>query len=57
MCQELQRGNRPQAVWIHLKKSVIEKSKSAQHVLWVIWDEARILGVEGNSRYREYRVC
>jgi hypothetical protein len=42
----------------NLKKGLLEKSKLAQHaykeVLGVIWDEARILEIESNSRHRKY---
>jgi hypothetical protein len=51
------------AVWIReyrhsLKDSLLEKSKLAQHSYEkshsVSWDEARILEIESNSRYRKY---
>jgi hypothetical protein len=38
---------------------LLEKSKLAQHAYeeghWVGWDEARILEIESNSRYRKYK--
>jgi hypothetical protein len=55
---------RPLAVWLcehrhNLKEGLLEKSKLAQHAYEegprVIWDEARILEVESNSRHRKYR--
>jgi hypothetical protein len=55
---------RPLAVQLHehrhnLKEGLLEKSKLAQHAheegLRVIWDEARILEVESNSRHRKYK--
>jgi hypothetical protein len=43
----------------NLKEGVLEKSKSAQHGYkeghGVIWDEARILETDSNSRHRKYR--
>jgi hypothetical protein len=42
-----------------LKQSLLEKSKLAQHAYEeghrVSWDEAKILAIEGNSRYRKYK--
>jgi hypothetical protein len=52
------------AVWLrehrhNLKEGLLEKSKSAQHAYEeghrVGWDEARILVIENNSRYRKYK--
>jgi hypothetical protein len=41
-----------------LKEGLLEKSKLAQHVFGedhrVGWDEARVLGIESNSRSRKY---
>jgi predicted GIY-YIG superfamily endonuclease len=43
----------------NFKEGLIEKSKLAQHAYEedhkVIWDEARVLEVESNSRYRKYK--
>jgi hypothetical protein len=43
----------------HFKEGLLEKSKLAQHVCEdghrVIWNEARILDLESNSRYRKYK--
>jgi hypothetical protein len=43
----------------NFKESLLEKSKLAQHACKVghrvIWDEARILETESNSRYRKYK--
>jgi hypothetical protein len=42
-----------------LKEGLIQKSKLAQHAYdeghEIGWDEARILEVENNSRYRKYK--
>jgi hypothetical protein len=42
-----------------LKEGLLEKSKLAQHAYEkshrVDWDEARILEIENNSRYRKYK--
>jgi hypothetical protein len=52
------------AMWLHehrhnLKEVLLEKSKLAQHAYdeghKVGWDEARILEIESNSRYRKYK--
>jgi hypothetical protein len=43
----------------NFKEGLLEKSKLAQHVYEacqkVMWHEARILGIEANSRYTKYR--
>jgi hypothetical protein len=43
----------------NLKEGVLEKSKLAQHAYEeghrVCWDEARILEIESNNRYRKYK--
>jgi hypothetical protein len=43
----------------NFKEGLIEKSKLAQHAYEedhkVMWDEARVLEVESNSRYRKYK--
>jgi hypothetical protein len=43
----------------NLKEGLLEKSKLAQHAYEeghrVVWDEARILEIESNSRYRKYK--
>jgi hypothetical protein len=43
----------------NLKEGHLEKSKLAQHAFEegqrVNWDEARILEIESNSRYRKYK--
>jgi hypothetical protein len=43
----------------YLKESLLEKTKLAQHAYAkghrVGWDEARILEIESNSRYRKYK--
>jgi hypothetical protein len=43
----------------HLKGGHLEKSKLAQHAYKEghrdIWDEARILEIESNRRYRKYK--
>jgi hypothetical protein len=53
---------RPLAVWLrehkhNFKEGLLEKSKLAQHAYEeehkVMWDEARVLEVESNSRYRK----
>jgi hypothetical protein len=55
---------RPLARWRHehrssLKEGLLEKSKLAWHAYeeghGVAWDEARILKIENNSRYRKYK--
>jgi hypothetical protein len=55
---------RPLAVWFcehrhNFREDLLEKSKFAQHAYKeghrVIWDEARILEIENNSRYRKYK--
>jgi hypothetical protein len=53
---------RPLAVWHHehnLKESLLEKSKLAQHSYEegrrIGWENARILEIESNSRYRKYK--
>jgi hypothetical protein len=53
---------RPLAVWLHehnLKEGFLEKSKLAQHAYEeghrIGWDNARILEIESNSRYRKYK--
>jgi hypothetical protein len=55
---------RPLAMLLHehghsLKEGLQEKSKLAQHAYEegrrVVWDEARILEIESNSRYRKYK--
>jgi hypothetical protein len=52
---------RPLAVWLHehLKEGFLERSRLAQHACEeghrVIWDEARILEIEINSRHRKYK--
>jgi hypothetical protein len=42
----------------NLKEGLLEKSKLAQHAYEeghrVCWDDARILEIESNSRYRKY---
>jgi hypothetical protein len=42
----------------NLRKGILEKSKLAQHAYEeghrVGWDEARILEIESNSRYRRF---
>ncbi|PNF24633.1 hypothetical protein B7P43_G00740 [Cryptotermes secundus] len=56
-------NSRPLAVRIrehrhNLKQGLLEKSRLAQHAYEghrVSWDEARILEVESNSRYRKYK--
>jgi hypothetical protein len=43
----------------NLKEGLLEKSKLAQHAYEeghrVGWDEARVLEIETNSRYRKYK--
>jgi hypothetical protein len=43
----------------HLREGLLEKSKLAQHAYEeghrVGWEEARILEIESNSRYRKYK--
>jgi hypothetical protein len=43
----------------NLREGLLEKSKLAQHAYEeghrVDWDEARILDIESNSRYRKYK--
>jgi hypothetical protein len=43
----------------NLREGLLEKSKLAQHAYEeghrVGWDEARILEIESNSRYRKYK--
>jgi hypothetical protein len=43
---------------VTISEGALEKSKSAQHTYEeshrVEWDEARILEIESNSRYRKY---
>jgi hypothetical protein len=43
----------------NLKEGLLEKSKLVQHAYEeghrVGWDEARILEIESNSRYRKYK--
>jgi hypothetical protein len=43
----------------NLIAGLLEKSKLAQHAYeeghWVGWDEATILEIESNSRYRKYK--
>jgi hypothetical protein len=42
----------------NLKQGLLEKSKLAQHDYeghTVGWDEARVLEIESNSRYRKYK--
>jgi hypothetical protein len=55
---------RPLAMWLHehwhnLKRGLLEKSKLAHYTYEeghrVGWDEARILEIESNSRYRKYK--
>jgi hypothetical protein len=55
---------RPPFVWIrehrhNLKQGLLEKSRLAQHAYEeghrVSWDEAKILAIEGNIRYRKYK--
>jgi hypothetical protein len=45
--------------WHNLQQGVLEKSKLAQRayeeVIRVSWDEAGILEIESNSRYRKYK--
>jgi hypothetical protein len=42
-----------------LKEDLLEKSKLAKHAYeeyhWLGWNEARILEIESNSRYRKYK--
>jgi hypothetical protein len=44
----------------NFKEGHLEKSKLAQHAYEeghrVDWDEARILEIESNSRYRKYKI-
>jgi hypothetical protein len=44
---------------LNLKEGLLEKPKLAQHTYEagprVIWDEARILEIESNSRHRKYK--
>jgi hypothetical protein len=56
--------SRPLAVWLrehrqNLQQGLQEKSKLAQHAYEeghrVGWDNARILEIESNSRYRKYK--
>jgi hypothetical protein len=46
-------------MWCYIKEGVPEKSKLAQRTCdeghRVGWDEARIMKVESNSRYRKYK--
>jgi hypothetical protein len=55
---------RPLAVWLHehkhnLKEGLLEKPKLSQHAYEeghrVGWEEGRILEIESNSRYMEYK--
>jgi hypothetical protein len=55
--------DRSLAVWFcehrhNLKEGLLERSKLAQHAYEeghsVVWDEARILEIESNSRHRKY---
>jgi hypothetical protein len=55
---------RPLAVWLrehrhNLQQGLLEESKLAQHAYEeghrVRWDDARILEIESNSRYRKYK--
>jgi hypothetical protein len=43
----------------NLQQALLEKSKSAQHAYEegnrVGWDDARVLEIESNSRYRKYK--
>jgi hypothetical protein len=43
----------------NLQKGLLEKTKLAQHAYEegnsIRWDEARILEIESNSRYRKYK--
>jgi hypothetical protein len=39
----------------NLKKGLLQKSKLAQHASKVDWDEARILEIESNTKYRKYK--
>jgi hypothetical protein len=45
--------------WHNLKEVLLEKSKLAKQAYeeghWVGWDEARILEIESNRRYRNYK--
>jgi hypothetical protein len=56
----LERANlNHEAAQHNLKEGLLEKSKLAQHAYEeghrVGWDEARILKIESNSRYRRYK--
>jgi hypothetical protein len=50
------------SIWEHghnLKNGLLEKSKLAQHAFeedhQISWNEAKVLHIESNSRYRKYK--